>query len=225
MLMSAGPKKILICAPSNAAIDEIVTRVAERGFVGRKGEQTSGDSTKLDKMLLRIGSMEYEPSPVVKKHTLDDRLLHELNGNKIYDLKQKLVVSGKLLASVNKESFDGFVFENPNHLPALQRLIQPNYRRLKEWLTKKTPEEQLRSVATQHKRDEEYLADLMNAENLTQKGDWQYVENSLILKSQLVCCTLSMSGIAKMNIAKDLFDYLIVDEACQCVEPSTLIPF
>jgi len=28
MLMSAGPKKILICAPSNAAIDEIVTRVA-----------------------------------------------------------------------------------------------------------------------------------------------------------------------------------------------------
>lgn len=51
------------------------------------------------------------------------------------------------------------------------------------------------------------------------------MENSLILKSQLVCCTLSMAGIEKMQIAKDLFDYLIVDEACQCIEPSTLIPF
>ena len=67
--------------------------------------------------------MEYEPSQIVKKHTLDDRLLHELNGNKIYDLKAKLVTSGKLLASVNKESFDGFVFENQDHLIPLQRLI------------------------------------------------------------------------------------------------------
>lgn len=46
-----------------------------------------------------------------------------------------------------------------------------------------------------------------------------------MLKSQLVCCTLSMAGIAKMSIVKGLFDYLIVDEACQCIEPSTLIPF
>ena len=72
-----------------------------------------------------------------------------------------------------------------------------------------------------------YLGELEQAdiEDMKQVGDWQYHENSLILKSQLVCCTLSMSGIEKMNIAKDLFDYLIVDEACQCIEPSTLIPF
>lgn len=46
-----------------------------------------------------------------------------------------------------------------------------------------------------------------------------------MLKSQLVCCTLSMAGIPKMVLTKDLFDYLIVDEACQCTEPATLIPF
>ena len=28
MLMSSGAKKLLICAPSNAAVDEIVTRVS-----------------------------------------------------------------------------------------------------------------------------------------------------------------------------------------------------
>jgi len=38
-------------------------------------------------MLLRIGSMEYEPSPIVKKHTLDHQLLVKLNGDKIYQLK------------------------------------------------------------------------------------------------------------------------------------------
>lgn len=46
-----------------------------------------------------------------------------------------------------------------------------------------------------------------------------------MLRSQLVCCTLSMAGIPKMVITKDLFDYLIIDEACQCTEPATLIPF
>jgi len=34
-----------------------------------------------------------------------------------------------------------------------------------------------------------------------------------------------MSGIDRMEIVKDKFEYLIIDEACQCIEPSTLIPF
>ena len=34
-----------------------------------------------------------------------------------------------------------------------------------------------------------------------------------------------MAGNEKLEIAKNTFDYLIVDEACQCIEPSTLIPF
>ena len=34
MIMSSKNKKILICAPSNAAVDEIVTRIVTRGFVG-----------------------------------------------------------------------------------------------------------------------------------------------------------------------------------------------
>lgn len=34
-----------------------------------------------------------------------------------------------------------------------------------------------------------------------------------------------MSGHEKLEFTKDTFDYLIVDEACQCIEPSSLIPF
>ena len=34
MLLAAGVEKIMVCAPSNAAIDEIITRVSVRGLVG-----------------------------------------------------------------------------------------------------------------------------------------------------------------------------------------------
>lgn len=45
-------------------------------------------------------------------------------------------------------------------------------------------------------------------------GDWKYQENALILKTPILCTTLAMSGIEKLEIAKDMVDYLIVDEAC-----------
>jgi ABC-type sugar transport system substrate-binding protein len=34
MLIASGVEKILVCAPSNAAIDEVVTRLHNRGMVG-----------------------------------------------------------------------------------------------------------------------------------------------------------------------------------------------
>ena len=59
----------------------------------------------------------------------------------------------------------------------------------------------------------------------SQGGDWRYLENQIILKANILCSTLSMAGVEKMDIAKDKIEYLIIDEACQCIEPSTLIPF
>ena len=32
-----GKQKIMVCAPSNAAIDQIVSRIVERGLIGLKG--------------------------------------------------------------------------------------------------------------------------------------------------------------------------------------------
>jgi senataxin len=59
-----------------------------------------------------------------------------------------------------------------------------------------------------------------------QKGsDWRNVETQLIQQSKIICCTLSLAGQDKLDILKDQVDYLIVDEACQCIEPASLIPF
>jgi hypothetical protein len=38
-------------------------------------------------MIVRLGALEYDPSPEIKKHTLDERLTQIMNGNKAYDLK------------------------------------------------------------------------------------------------------------------------------------------
>lgn len=53
-------RKILVCAPSNAAIDEIVTRLISKG--GLFGQNEAESINKV----LRIGSFDYEPSPIVK---------------------------------------------------------------------------------------------------------------------------------------------------------------
>jgi len=59
MLMTAGVSKIHVCAPSNAAVDEILTRVSTRGLIG-------SEPLDLKRLLLRIGAVEHEVSPVIK---------------------------------------------------------------------------------------------------------------------------------------------------------------
>jgi len=56
--------KILVCAPSNAAIDEIVSRISK----DRKFSTYTRDG------VIRVGSMDYEPSADVKVHTLDYKM-------------------------------------------------------------------------------------------------------------------------------------------------------
>lgn len=85
-------KRVMVCAPSNAAIDEIIHRISLRGFVGKPENPDDVNSVlhesfSVDGMLLRIGAMEYEPSPEVKRHTLDERLVEALNGKKTSELK------------------------------------------------------------------------------------------------------------------------------------------
>lgn len=45
---AAPPEKILICAPSNAAIDEIVRKILEKGLLDANGN-------RIDPLLVRIG--------------------------------------------------------------------------------------------------------------------------------------------------------------------------
>lgn len=94
--MNSGPARVLICAPSNAAVDEIMTRVAKNGIIG-----ASKDSPDLEDMLLRLGSMYYEPSPTIKKFTM----AYKLHGNKIFKLNKKLNKNKSRLKTTEHKPF------------------------------------------------------------------------------------------------------------------------
>lgn len=232
MLLSSGVKKILICAPSNAAVDEIITRLSLRGLVGVTGQFHS--PSFVEETLVRLGAMEYEPSPIVKKHTLDVRLEKQLIYEKTYKLKEKIAETNLVIEEINKPDFTQFKLDAGATGPektifeALRRLVTNEPRRLKKWLATKTIDEQKNHFKkslrdTQRKLKE--ATNMLNRKDIMQGEDWQFVEGHLIGRSAIVCCTLSMAGIEKMRLLADSVDYLIVDEACQSTEPTTLIPF
>ena len=103
MLLDSGAKKVMVCAPSNAAIDEIVSRIANNGFIGapQKGDTSSvlglENASAADGLLLRIGAAEYEPSAEVKRHTLEQRLSDALCGRRVHTLRQKIDCCDELL--------------------------------------------------------------------------------------------------------------------------------
>ena len=77
----------MVCAPSNAAIDQIVSRIVERGLIGLKGlkdrrskeDSSSSESSDSDEwempdltqQLIRITAVEHNSDTVIKKHTLE----------------------------------------------------------------------------------------------------------------------------------------------------------
>lgn len=62
MLVSSGVNKILVCAPSNAAVDEVITRLSTQGLMG----VTKDPKSEMKEYLLRLGAIEYEPSRQVR---------------------------------------------------------------------------------------------------------------------------------------------------------------
>ena len=57
--------------------------------------------------------------------------------------------------------------------------------------------------------------------NKLQKQNYEF---SLLSKSPILCTTLNNSGNEKLKKNNISYEYLIIDEACQCVEPACLIP-
>lgn len=75
--------------------------------------------------------MDYEPSPIVKPHTLDQRLIDTLNFQQMYDTHQKLTLCDELLSVV--KSGKTLSMDDSNHMKALQVLVFSNLKKLRDW--------------------------------------------------------------------------------------------
>lgn len=56
----------------------------------------------MKEILLRIGSMDYEPSPIVKKHTLDQRYIDVMNCQYLKETRENLSLADNLMALLRK---------------------------------------------------------------------------------------------------------------------------
>lgn len=56
-------------------------------------------------------------------------------------------------------------------------------------------------------------------------SDFKAHQRCLLEEADIICCTLSTAGIRSLDLPDMGIDVLIIDEATQAVEPSTLIPF
>jgi len=88
----------------------------------------------MKELFIRIGSMDYDPSPTVKPHTLDQRLIDTLNFQQLYDNQSKLTHADTLLSLVKSGAL--LNPDTPAHRAGMQSLISPNLKKLKDWLKK-----------------------------------------------------------------------------------------
>ncbi|KAJ8904289.1 hypothetical protein NDN08_000812 [Rhodosorus marinus] len=198
--------RMLVCAPSNAAVDEALTRIINEGFLDDYGRRYSPE-------LARLGSKEVISS-----------------GARFVSAQgQAEAFVERALGPHNKKS------PHAGDPSRMQHWISDWTKRTDRLLlelkhTKRTPEiapklvdihEQLRRLERDMVRFEIASSTVLSREEKARRIERTYIEDA-----QLVFATLS--GVATLMSAlggADLtFETLVIDEAAQATEPSSIIP-
>lgn len=195
-------KRILICAPSNAAVDELVLRLMG-GVVGS------------DKKIWYPGIVRLGRSDVINSN-VRELTLEELVDKRLEQIEKESNVeyNGALRKEQNENLAKRDALrtkqsdtENPEEREAIRlEIIQ---------LTKKIK-------TTGHQLD-------IQREQLQVKARKRDIERrraqtAIIKGSQVICATLSGSAHNVLSSLQMTFDTVIIDEAAQCIELSALIP-
>jgi len=191
--------RILLCAPSNAAIDEIAARLKD-GYVGP-------NKRKVPLNIVRIGA-ESAIGSTTREISLETLVEEKLGNATAKDDGSEIEVVKKQLASIREQ------------LVIMQGRLEMTNGQERIQLEQKNHE-----LHGQRRSAAEKLNKLQDA----RKGAFRAMDASrrnarmeILTKADVVCCTLSGSGHESLEILD--FDTIIIDEAAQAIEPSTLIP-
>ena len=200
-------KKLLVCAPSNAAVDELVLRL-KNGVKTCKGQHMALN-------VLRLGRSE-AMNAEVKDVSLDELVKRKMDGENNIGaaLKEKDDLHGRAgmlkakIAELKPTLESARAASNTN----LEQEVQRQYDSIKSEQSKIGRQiDDLKSKASTRERD--------NKIRRTQ------FEQEFLDKAHVVCATLSSSGHHMFRDLKGIdFETVIIDEAAQCVELSALIP-
>mmetsp|Transcript_35245 Transcript_35245/g.56547 ORF Transcript_35245/g.56547 Transcript_35245/m.56547 type:complete len:673 (+) Transcript_35245:2-2020(+) len=194
--------KILVCAPSNAAIDEVVKR-CHKNIKTKTGDQL------LRAEMVRIGSGVTKDTVAWEIHL--DRILdpqYELNQlrkrlRKIEADKHETKQKWEKLSSSMKRNAGGSEQDKAE----------------KKRLGEKLRKIRLKQVEVEQQLAKEEKSNLENTDNATSKKD----KMNIMRERDIIFSTLSASASTYLNTIE--FDLLIIDESTQSYELSSLIPF
>ncbi|KAK3363521.1 SEN1 N terminal-domain-containing protein [Lasiosphaeria hispida] len=198
-------KKLLICAPSNAAVDELVLRL-------KNGVKTmNGTFHKIN--VVRLGRTD-AVSASVKDVTLDElvkaRMDGEANKNTVSDREKLYSEANELkqkVAELRPQLEAARASEDRNFAMKIQREFDDLKRRQAQIGAKIDSEK-------------------ANGNTFAREADIKrrQIQQDILDKAQVLCATLSGSGHEMFKNLNVEFETVIIDEAAQCVELGALIP-
>lgn len=205
----APAKKLLVCAPSNAAVDELVLRLM-------KGVK-SKDGTHHDIKVVRIGRSE-AISAQVADVTMETLVQQKIGGSNAADDKQR-----KMNAELFKEHSD--ISTQLRDLYQ-QRDSEEEMRKL-DPLKRKLLEDSI--VHIRRRKAElgqriDSVKDNEKSAGREQELNRKRAQQAVLDEAHVICATLSGSGHDMFSGLSIEFETVIIDEAAQCVEMSSLIP-
>ncbi|ONH68944.1 Helicase SEN1 [Cyberlindnera fabianii] len=192
-------RKVLVCAPSNAAVDELVLRM-KSGIRNAKGELYTPK-------LVRLGRSD-AVNTAVKDVTLEELVDAQLGkSTTVTDNKDDLF-----------KELDGLKSE----LDKCKALIADEKKPAGDEVYKKKRELTSKINGVKKKLDEE--REKQNSAYRTRELTRRNYQAKILGEAEIICSTLSGSAhdmVANLGIK---FDSVIIDEACQCTELSAVIP-
>ncbi|KAH6888116.1 SEN1 N terminal-domain-containing protein [Thelonectria olida] len=202
----ARSKKLLVCAPSNAAVDELVLRL-------KSGIKTSSGRTRQINVL-RLGRSD-AINAAVKDVTLDELVKAKLEGD---TTKEKARADRDKMhedASKIKE-------ELAQLRPRLDELRGQDDRATYDTLSRQFSDLKRRQMEIGKQIDAQ--KDSGNSVAREMELRRRQVQQEILNSAQVLCATLSGSGHEMFRNLEVEFETVIIDEAAQCVELSALIP-
>lgn len=218
---SVAPFRILVCAPSNAAVDEVLKRLLEKGLLMPDGNRACPRAVRIGAgcTVQELGQVEIkslamqdpewsfgrsEAENSVLSNVREQSALIRETGQKIKDIHEKRDSVKKALASA---------------IGADENKLRADMNKFSDELT------------NLHRHKETLGSKLSKLKaTLDDNFDDRRKSNTKVLSrvlnsASVVFSTLNASGQDVMRHLLGTFNVVIIDEAAQCIEPDVLIPF
>jgi superfamily I DNA and/or RNA helicase len=209
--------KILVCAPSNAAVDELMSRVLVQGFIDLSGHNYFPSCLRVGNIEAKLNSkihalfiethIDEWMSMTYESHRKRKLIAKTQLVSAYYNLLQyfRLVSKGIATCSLGKEMVHCFNKLEIGYLE-LERLKMIKFTKLRGKKVRENPKLS-HSITTPVLR---YI--------------YRKLESSFINRSQLIFTTLSSCDRHLLTIGDFRFEAILIDEACQACEVSIFQP-